>query len=218
LFVGKGAQANNCQNNSYDAATFTYDENQGGACNGGACNQPQSSTGTYCIDKSTGRVTLTNFTGQFGQTPPVFYMVGASQAFVVGTDAAVTSGNLESQLGSPFSNSSVFGLYAGGTISPVTAMVTNDVSSLFADGNGNMNGTDDTSGAGGPAGPLNFSYTYGVDSTGRTLVCASGTCNAQSNNIIGVAYVISPTKFVLLPVLNSDGTPDQFPALSVFGE
>ncbi len=206
LFVGKGAQANNCQNKTYDAATFTYDQNQGGTD-----NLQQSSTGTYCVDKITGRVTLKGFTGGPLAVPPVFYMVRGNQAFVVGTDPAVTSGSLEQQTASPFSNSSIGGSYAGGTIAPITKDVTNaatwllsDGSSGNPDGSGNINGTSNTSGTGGP-GQQNFTYTYTVDNTGRTIVQNGG-------KTIGIAYVISPTKFVLLP------TTDPNPALSILGQ
>ena len=157
----------------------------------------------YCVDKNTGRVTLSTFSGQFGQNPPVFYMVGANQAFVVGTDPAVTSGYLEPQTGSPFSNGSISGIYPGGTVAPVTMSVTNGVSVLFADGNGNMNGTEYTSGPGGPNQQL-FTYTYTVDNTGRAVV-------QQNGSTIGIAYVVSGTKFVMLPAT------DPNPALSIFG-
>ncbi len=205
LFVGQGAQANNCQNKTYDAATLTYDENQGGKS-----NLQQSSTGTYCVDKNTGRVTLTAFNAGPFAVPPVFYLVKGGEAFVVGTDPAVTSGFLEQQTASSsgFSNASIAGPYAGGTIAPITKDVTNAVTFLLADGSGNINGTSNTSGPGGPGGPSNFTYTYTVDSTGRTVVVD------QNGKAIGVAYVISPTKFVLLPT----DPNDTFPALSVFGQ
>jgi hypothetical protein len=199
LFAGTGSSSNNCQNNNFDSATFNYDENQGGTS-----SLQQTSSGTYCVDKNTGRVTLTAFNAGPFATPPVFYLVKTNQAFVVGTDAAVTSGYLEPQTGSPFSNSSLFGLYAGGAITPVTANVTNGVTSLVADGNGDINGTENTSGPGGPN-QQQFTYTYTVDATGRAVVQQSGTT-------IGIAYVISPTKFVLLP------TTDVNPALSIIGQ
>ena len=212
LFVGQGVLGHSCTSGQggtpqYDPATVNYDENQGGTS-----SLQQTATGTYCVDKTTARVMLTPFNNGPFATPPVFYMVAADQAFVVGTDSAVTSGAFDPQTGSPFTNASLFGLYAGGTVAPVTSTVTNSVSSLFADGGGNIQGTQYTSGPNGQPPPTQFTYTYGVDSTGRTLVCASGTCNAQSNNIVGVAYVVSPTKFVLLP------TTDPNPALSVFGQ
>ncbi len=202
LFSGNGAKTNTCQGNNFDPATFNYDENQGGTS-----SLNQSSTGTYCVDKNTGRVTLTGFTGQFGQFPPVLYLVGANQAFVVGTDPAVTFGFLEQQAASSsgFSNASIAGPYAGGSVAPVTKDVTNAVTWMLADGSGNINGTSNTSGPGGPGGPSNFTYTYTVDGTGRTVV-------QQNGNTIGIAYVISGTKFVLLP------TTDPNPALSIFGQ
>ena len=214
LFASQGVFGHTCTSGQggtpqYDAATFSSDENQGGTCNGGSCGSPQSSSGTFCIDTTTGRVTLQGFSGSFDGYLPVFYVVGPNQAFVVGSDPGVTAGYLEFQSGSSFTNASLLGLYEGGTITPNTAMVTNAVSWLYADGGSNMNGTEDTSGPGGP-GQQNFTYTYGVDNTGRTLVCASGTCNASSKNIIGIAYVVSATKFVLLPAT------DPNPALSVF--
>jgi hypothetical protein len=198
LFVGKGVAGNNCQGGESDPATFNFDENQGGTAS------QQSSSGTYCVDKTTARVTLTNFTGSFGVLPPVFYMVAADQAFVVGTDAAVTSGVLEPQSGSPFTNASVSGPYAGGTVTPVVSQTTDTVTSLFADAVGNINGASNTSGPGGP-GSQNFMYTYTVDSTGRAVV-------QQSGNTIGVLYVVSATKFVMLPAT------DPNPVLSVLGQ
>jgi hypothetical protein len=63
--------------------------------------------------------------------------------------------------------------------------VTNGVSVLFADGNGNMNGTEYTSGPGGPN-QQPITYTYTVDSTGRAIV-------QQNGSTIGNAYVVSGT-------------------------
>ncbi len=197
LFIGKGTAGNNCQGNQYDPATFTYDENQGGSL-----SQQQSSTGTYCVNKTTGRVNLLTFSGQFGKFPPVFYMVKGGRAFVVGTDPAVTSGSIEQQVDSPFNNGSIRGSYAGGTVAPITSAVTNAASWLFADGGGNMNGSGNSSGPGGPQ-QEKFNYAYTVDSTGRAVV-------QQSGSTVGIILVVSPQKFVMLP------TTDPNPALSVF--
>jgi len=212
LFAGAtGVSGHTCtsgQNNTpqYDAATFSFDENQGGSCVGGSnCSQAQSSMGTYCVDKTTGRVTLTAFSAGPFAVPPVFYLVKSNQAFVVGTDAAVTSGLLEQQTtGSAFNDGSVSGPYAGGTVTPITSAVTNAASYLFADGGGNINGSGNTSGPSGPA-TQNFTYTYTVDSTGRAVVQSNGST-------IGILYVVSPQKFVIMP------TADVNPALSVFNQ
>jgi len=166
---------------------------------GGTSRQPQTS-GTYAVNggqTGTGRVQLT-VSG--GQPQPVLYMVAANQGFVVGTDPAVTSGYFEPQTGSRFSQVSIFGTYSGGTVNPVVSAVTDSVTWLYADGQGNINGTQDTSGPGGPAGPINFTWTYAVDSTGRAVV---------SGSYPSVMYVVSPTKVIMLP------TSDTNPVLSV---
>jgi hypothetical protein len=181
-------------------ATFNSDENDGGTM-----NLQQSSPGTYAIDsegQKTGRVTFGGFTTQFGTTPPVGYLFGSNFAFVVGTDAKVTSGVLEPQSGSPFSDTSVANIYAGGSISPVLTGVTNSVTDLIANGAGSITAVQYTSGSGGPSGPNNLMLTYSVDDTGRAVVM-------QNGNQYGILYVVSPTKFILLPV----GTA---PALNVF--
>ena len=58
---------------------------------------------TYQV-ASNGRVTLAGTS-----TPPVLYLYGPNQGFLLGTDANVTFGILEPQTGSPFSDSSFSG-------------------------------------------------------------------------------------------------------------
>jgi hypothetical protein len=135
-------------------------------------------------------------------------MTAANQGFIVGTDLAVTSGYLEPQSGAPFQNSSMTGPYAGGTINPATLSVINAAAWLSSDGSGNISGSENTSGPGGP-GTQQLAYTYSVDSTGRIVVQQNGSASA-------IMYVISPTKAVMLPVLNLDGSQDTNPALSLF--
>ena len=200
LFVGQGSSSHTCQSGQNDPATFTYDENAGGTL-----SQKQSITGQYCVDKSTGRVTLTGFTGIWAKNlgAPVFYLGGNDPGFVVGTDAANTSGALDGQSGSDFSNASVGGGYWGGTISPAASVATDSVTSAYADANGNFTGTQYISAPGGPAGPTKLTYTYTVDSTGRGVVESSG-------KTVGILYVVAPTgsnqfqsNFVLLPTGNN---------------
>ncbi|HUI84373.1 MAG TPA: Ig domain-containing protein [Candidatus Binatia bacterium] len=196
LLVGQGSSGNSCP--TLDAATFTYDENQGGTLT------QQSSQGMYCVSGSgggsQGRVTLSNFSGPFGTNPPVLYIVPNAGGYAVGTDSAVSAGYVQKQSGAPFSNTSVGGLYEGGTVLPVASAVTDSVTALLADGAGNINATQDTSGTGGP-GQDTLTLTYQVDSTGRAVV-------QQNGSEYGILYVISPTKVVVLPA-------DAHPALNV---
>ena len=185
-------------------ATLNTDENVGGTL-----NLLQTSQGTYAIDtegQKTGRVSFTGFNTQFGSAPPVAYLFGSNFAYVVGTDAKVSSGVLEPQsLSAPPQGQYdewVANIYAGGSISPVLTAVTNSVTDLIANGAGGITAIQNTSGPGGPSGPNNLTLTYNVDSTGRAVVLMNG-------NRYGNLYVVSPTKFILLPT----GTA---PALGVF--
>jgi len=199
LFVGQGTSSHSCPTTA--SATFTFDENQGGT---GPGQQVQTAPGTYCVDSSTGRVTLTNFSG-WTSTPPVLYLGGNEPGFAVGTDAGVTSGAVEVQQvqsGKPFSDASVVGGYWGGTFMPAASIVTDSVTELFADGVGDIIGTQYTSGPGGPGGPNQLTLTYSVDSTGRAVL-------TQNGNEFGVLYVVGPNKLVLVPSGSS-------PALNVF--
>ena len=177
-------------------ASISFDQNVGGTL-----TQQQMSRGTYSVAPNNGRVTLTGFGSN---APPVFYLVNVNQAFIVGQDTSVVSGYLDPQSGSPFSTASAIGTYWGGSVMPVISAVTDSVTWALADGNGNLNGTTNTSGSGGTGGPTNFNGTYAVDATGRITLNENGSLTA-------ILYVISPTKVALLPAI------DPNPALSVLG-
>jgi hypothetical protein len=177
--------------------SVSLDQNDGG-------NLTQlHNSGTYTV-AANGRVTLSS---SFGANPPVFYLTDRNQAFVVGTDSLVTSGILDAQAGSPFTNQSILGTYLGGTVAPALSSDTNAVSWGFADGNGNINLSESTSGPSGP-GSSQFAGTYQLDGTGRAELSLNG-------NPAGVIYTVTPQKFVLLP--NSAFPPDPAgPVLSTF--
>ena len=196
LFVGQGTSSHTCP--TMDPGTFTFDENQNGH---GPGQQAQTATGTYCVDSSTGRVTLSGFSG-WSANLPVIYLGGADPGFVVGTDTSVTAGTIEVQSGGPFDDGNISGGYWGGTFMPAASIVVDSVTELFADGAGDITATQYTSGPGGPGGPNHLTLTYSVDSTGRAVV-------KQNGNEFGVLYVIGPDKFILLPAGSN-------PALSIF--
>jgi len=174
------------------SATLSTDENDGGVLT------QQSSPAVYSIDSAgqeSGRLVLTGLIG--ASTRRVLYLYSPNSGFLVGADSKVSSGDLQPQSGAPFSNSSVSGLYAGGSLAPVLSGVTNSVTSLLADGGGHITATQYTSGPAGPGGPNNLTLSYQVDSTGRAVV------QNQSGQEFGVLYVVSPTKFVLVPTGNA---------------
>ena len=155
-----------------------------------------SQTGTYSTS-SDGRVTL-SLNGQ--SSPPVFYMIGANQAFVVGTNPlTVDFGVMEPQSGSNFTKSSLTGAYQGGSLQPVNASVREEIDAVQADGNGNFSETSDSNGSGGTS-TNTLTATYAVSSNGRVVV-------SQSGSQIGIAYLISGSQFVFLPASATDTNP-----------
>ncbi len=180
--------------NGDGTGSISYDEN-----NGGTLSQQQTGSVAYSV-ASNGRVTLTSF-GTI--TPPVFYLVSKDQAFTVGQDASVAAGYFLEQFGGPFSNTSALGNYWGGSFMPVTAGVTDSVTWVLSDGNGNLSGTTNQSGPSG-VGTQPINATYQVDATGRAVISESGSPTT-------ILYVISPTKVALLP------TADPNPSFSVLG-
>ncbi len=184
--------------NGAGTTTMNSDENSGGT------TSRRSSNGTYSIDatgQKTGKVLLSGLS-QFGSNGAEIYLYNTNQGYVLVKDANVTSGVMEPQAGSPYSNASISGNIVGGTVWPAATGVTNSATSLFADGAGNISAAQYTSGSGGPGGPNNLTLTYQIDTTGRTVVL-------QNGNPFGVLYVVGPDKFVLVPSGSA-------PALNVF--
>jgi Putative Ig domain len=194
LFTGDGTS----DGNGFGNATLLFDQNTGGTL-----AQQQIAGGQYKVNPLNGRVILTGF----GGAPPVFYLVSANQAFVVGTDGNATSGLLAPQAagttGVPLGNVSVLGAYVGGSVMPALPAVTNQVDWLFSDGNGNISVSQDSSGPGGPQ-TNQFAVTYQVDATGRALVESN-----PGGTLQGILFVVSPTKIVIL-------STDANPVLSTF--
>ena len=145
----------------------------------------QTYTGTYTVDATTGRTPITVSSA----TKTVLYLVSSTKAFAFGADTSTSSGLLEAQTGSPFTNASLKGNYLGGTL-PWPEL--NVVSLAAADGAGNVPFTSNTSGSKGLASNVTTSGTYSVDSTGRAVVTVSGDATPR------IFYVVSPTKAVLL--------------------
>jgi hypothetical protein len=141
---------------------------------------PQTSTATYTVDPGTGRVQLTA-----SGTPPILYLVSNAKAFVLGTDTSTSSGMIEAQSGSPFTNASLKGNYLGGTIPSPDLNV---VSLVAADGAGNVQFTSNSSGSKGLLSNVKLTGTCSVDATGRAVLTVSGDTTSR------IFYVVSPAK------------------------
>jgi hypothetical protein len=145
----------------------------------------QTYTGTYTVDATTGRTPITVSSA----TKTVLYLVSKTTAFAFGSDASTSSGLLETQTGSPFTNVSLKGNYLGGTL-PWPDL--NVVSLVAADGNGNAQFTSDLSGPTGLMSNVSVSGTYSVDTAGRAVLTVTGDPNPA------IFYLVSPTKAVFL--------------------
>ena len=159
--------------------TATYDEYKA------ALLAPQTYTATYAVDAATGRTPITA-----SGTPPILYLVSNAKAFVVGTDASASSGLLEVQSGSSFTNASLKGNYLGGTIPWPDLQV---VSLIAADGAGNVQTTSDSSGSTGLA-----VEPEAVRHLLRRCPRKGTPSPPQAMRRKRIFYVVSPTRTVLL--------------------
>ena len=198
---------------------------------GGTTSQ-LSYNGTYNVD-TIGRtvVTLMDSQGNTVPNPPVWYLVTKNTGFVVGTDAAVTSGKFVPQSGSPFTLAQLLGSYLGGTITPTTASVTNEL---------DVAGTPPPGGiwaikyeSNGPNGilpppgspPLMFSGPYTIDTTygaafGRFTVSTTGGQPVLVLYIAGTGSAGATGGKAGLLILNVgqyDGSADPNPRLTSLG-
>jgi hypothetical protein len=170
----------------------TLFEDKAGASTSGAA------TGTYSIDPTSGRVTLTGV----GNHSPVVYLTTPTDGisgFVVGTDNSASSGVGESQLGGPFSANSLVGNYLMGTMTPPDAVTSNYVG-VISFTSGIVSGSEDASksrGSGLVASQA-INQTYNIN--------ADGTGNAGANT---VAVTNGSTVFFV------DETPGQDPEIIV---
>jgi hypothetical protein len=149
-------------------------------------------------------VTLTD-SGFQNSTPPqtlqpVLYLVNNNQAFIIGTDPAVSFGFMSPQAGSPFSSASLSGTYAGGSLAPVDNSVSNVVSIAVA-GSSNLIVTADISSESGLS-QIQIASAAQVAANGRVQVTVN-------NNVSAILYMVSPP-----PTPPTQGPPSQFVQLS----
>jgi hypothetical protein len=166
------------------SATLTVDENDNGTLNGGGAEQVFSATLTLGAN---GRMTVS---GAGIMNPPVFYLVGSSGGFLVGTDSHTGSGFLEQQTGGPFSDGSVSGQFFFGSGAPITD-VSYDTGTFTFDGMGGGTGNQNSSGPGGLSlkSLAGGAYSFSTSST----PVGKGTVGKNS-----LAYAVSGSRVIIL--------------------
>jgi hypothetical protein len=145
----------------------------------------QKYTGTYSVDPVTGRTPVT----VSGQMIGIYYLVSNTRGFALGVDTSTSSGTVEAQTGSPFTNASLKGSYLGGTLPWPDLHV---VSLAAADGAGNVQFTSDGNSSKGLENNVSVNATYSVDSTGRAPITVPNDSTPR------IFYVVSPTKVMML--------------------
>jgi hypothetical protein len=154
----------------------------------GTMTQDQPSQGTYSV-AANGAVT---FTCQGGGCPAGF-LISQNKVMFVGTGSNSIFGMMEPQTGGLFSDTSMSGSYAGGSLPPLDYLnANNEIDAASADGKGTLIVSTDSSGSGGLDQSTNTNVTYNISSNGR------GTAEAQGDKAPVIVYMISPTKFVIL--------------------
>ncbi len=207
---------------------YFTDENDAGTAS------QNSYDGTYNVDPTCGSITsacgrvtvnLTN-SGQPIQYQPVWYLVTKNEAFIVGTDPGVTSGQFSPQSGAPFTVASLLGAYLGGTLNPASASVTNevDVTGTPPPG-GTWAALYDTSGPNGPQSNLTFTGPYAFDPTYGTDF-GRFTISTTSGKLVEVLYIAGTGTagatggkggLIGLNLGQYNGNPDPAPRISQYG-
>jgi hypothetical protein len=124
---------------------------------------------------------------------PAGFVVSQNKAMFVGTGSNSIFGMMEPQTGVPFSNASLAGTYAGGTLAPLDYLNGHNEANVgSADGLGTLTVSGDSSGSGGLDQSFGQIVNYSIAANGR------GTAEAQGDQAPSIVYIISPTKFVVM--------------------
>jgi Putative Ig domain len=162
--------------------------------NAGTVTTSESFSGT-CTMATNGRATF-SLTGAGNPAPTArianAYLIGPGSGFLLGGDAAVTTGFLDQQSGGPYANSSVLGGYTLTAPFPAETQVPNVVGQATADGMGDITGTVDE--VDPPGKPAHFGQSLAATINGLT---AAGRATVTTNAPIGlptnlILYVVSP--------------------------
>jgi len=156
--------------------------------NGGTITEQGPGQLTYSV-ASNGALT---FTGA-GNNAPAGFLISQNKAFTVSTGSNPDFSWWEPQTGGPFSNASLDGAYAGGTLAPLDySNSKEEIDATSGGGTGTMTVSSYTSGSDGLDQGFGTIVNYSMASNGR------GTAEAQGDEAPSVVYMISPTRFVIL--------------------
>lgn len=171
----------------------TADANDGGSIQTGL-----TASGNYSV-AANGRIVIPK------NEAPVLYMVSPSEVFAMGTSPNVSFGLMELQSGGPFSNSSLSGTYSFSQWAPTASPSELETGILKSDGAGNISSyVDDAILYGGglyPGVQATATYSLGTDGRGTLTLTSNG------NSVTEVLYMVSPSKWVRIPVNSGNSYP-----------
>ncbi len=176
------------------AAVFSFDGNG----NGNSIAMDEDLAGTITQDSPQPATYTVSYNGAAGFLCqnggcPVGFLVSQNKGFFVGAGCTSMFMTFEPQIGGPFSNASIQGTYAGGSLGPVDyANSGNEVDLFSGDGQGTGTVSGYSSNSGGLDQWFGAIVNYSIASNGR------GTGLDQGGNTPSVVYVISPTKWLVL--------------------
>ncbi|MGA2370374.1 MAG: putative Ig domain-containing protein [Candidatus Korobacteraceae bacterium] len=153
----------------------------------GTITQGQPEQGTYTV----GANGAANFSG--GGDTPAGFLISHNKGFMVSIGSNPDFYWLEPQTGGPFSNASMAGSYAGGTLPPLDYVNAHDEADVgSADGLGTLTFSGDSSGSDGLDQAFGQIVNYNIAANGR------GTAESQGDHAPNIVYMISPTKWVVM--------------------
>ncbi|HEX8815559.1 MAG TPA: putative Ig domain-containing protein, partial [Terriglobales bacterium] len=171
---------------------------------GGSLTQPGGNAGTYSV-AGNGRTTFDIPLSNGTTYAPVLYLVASNQGFLIGTDPGVSFGSVQSQTGSAFSNASLSGTYAGGTLAPVQAVISNQ-SGVAVVGSNTLMFTVNISNGSGLSQNQASSVNFSVTSNGRATLSQT---TPQGTTTTEILYLLSPSQFIGIPA-TSDARVDAY--------
>jgi Putative Ig domain len=186
------------------AVSLAADENDAGTV-----TTSEALSGT-CTVTTTGRATFTLSGGSGAARLANAYLTGAGSGFLLGSDAAVTTGMLEQQSGSPFADSLVVGGYTLTAPFPGATNVPNVVGQVMADGAGDITGTVDAVVPPGKPAFLGQSLSAtinGLTTEGRSPVTTNAPTGLPTNLVL---YMVSPSSARAISADSGGTTPQVF--------
>ncbi|HTZ99736.1 MAG TPA: Ig domain-containing protein [Candidatus Aquilonibacter sp.] len=188
-------------------ASLSADEN-----NAGTVSTGESFTGS-CTVTANGRVSFSLASGANPARISTAYLTGPGTGFLMGNDAAVTTGFVEQQSGGPFANSSLVDGYTLGAPFPEATGVYDVIGQVAADGLGGINGAGSIVDAAQPPGkPVFLGQSFNatinaLSAAGRSLVTTNAPTGMPTNLIL---YVVSPSSFRAINTDSGNTVPQVF--------